>query len=132
MEKIKNILVFIILIIVAVALYQTFIVNSNLRQAINTLDSANKKLDLAAEEISYSKARVDSLQKNFARFSAYIKDVQGRLERMDLEKRINEQAFVAKRDSIRIRLKELNKTVDLTGQDLPEVPIIDTKKPQLP
>jgi HAMP domain-containing protein len=130
MEKFKNIAIVLILVIVAIALYQTFAANSNLQNAIIKLDNTKKKLDSASSEIRYSKERVDSLQQNFARFSAYIKDVQGRLERMDLEKRVNEQAFLAKRDSIRTRLKELSKTVELTGQDLPEVPIIDSKHPQ--
>lgn len=130
LENIKTAALALIFVIVVVALYQTFVANSNLKKAIETLDDTNRKLDAASGEIRYSKERVDSLQQNFSRFSAYIKDVQGRLERMDLEKRVNEQAFQAKRDSIRIRLKELNKSVDLTGEDLPEVTIIDSKKPQ--
>ncbi|GHN01053.1 hypothetical protein WSM22_25420 [Cytophagales bacterium WSM2-2] len=129
MEKLKEWAQVIILLIVAVALYQIFVTNSNLRSALKTLDGTKKKLDSASLEIKYSKSQVDSLQRNFTRFSAYIRDVQGRLERLDLEKRVSDQSFIAKRDSIKVRLKELNKTVDLTGQDLPEVPVIETKKP---
>jgi|GEM_PF-5279651 len=129
MEKLKDVAIVVILLIVAVALYQIFVTNSNLRAAIKTLDGTKKKLDSAAIEIKYSKTQVDSLQQNLVRFGAYIQDMQGRLERIDLEKRVGDQTFFAKRDSIKVRLKELNKTVDLTGQDLPEVPVIETKKP---
>ncbi|MBI1768400.1 MAG: hypothetical protein HY015_08325 [Bacteroidetes bacterium] len=129
MEKLKDVAIIVILLIVVVALYQVFVTNSNLRAALKTLDGTKKKLDSASIEIKYSKIQVDSLQQNFVRFGAYIHDVQGRLERLDLEKRISDQSFITKRDSIRVRLKELNKTVDLTGQDLPEVPVIETKKP---
>jgi hypothetical protein len=129
MEKLKDVAIVVILLIVAVALYQIFVTNSNLRAAIKTLDGTKKKLDSAAIEIKYSKTQVDSLQQNLVRFGAYIHDMQGRLERIDLEKRVGDQTFFAKRDSIKVRLKELNKTVDLTGQDLPEVPVIETKKP---
>ena len=129
MEKLKDIAIVVILVIGALALYQVFVANSNLRTALKTLDGTKKKLDSATIEIAQSKIQVDSLQQNFVRFGAYLRDVQGRIERMDLEKRIGDQSFAAKRDSIRIRLKELNKTVDLTGQDLPEVPVIETKKP---
>src|SRR6185369_11793821 len=119
MEKLKNVAIVVILLIGVLALYQVFVANSNLRAALQTLDGTKKKLDSASFEITQSKIQVDSLQQNFVRFGAYLRDVQGRMERMDLEKRIGDQSFVAKRDSIRIRLKELNKTVDLTGQSLP-------------
>ena len=129
MEKLKDIAIVVILVVGALALYQVFVANSNLRAALKTLDGTKKKLDSATIEIAQSKIQVDSLQQNFVRFGAYLRDVQGRMERMDLEKRIGDQSFAARRDSIRMRLKELNKTVDLTGYDLPEVPVIETKKP---
>ena len=129
MQKLKDIAIVVILLIGALALYQVFVANSNLRAALKTLDGTKKKLDSASIEITQSKTQVDSLQQNFVRFGAYLRDVQGRMERMDLEKRISDQSFAVKRDSIRMRLKELNKMVDLTGQDLPEVPVIETKKP---
>jgi len=125
----KDVAIVVILVIAALALYQVFVANSNLRAALKTLEGTKKKLDSASYEIDQSKIQVDSLQRNFFRFGAYLRDVQGRMERMDLEKRIGDQSFAVKRDSIRMRLKELNKTVDLTGQDLPEVPVIETKKP---
>src|SRR5258707_4592191 len=131
METLKDIAIVVILLIGVLALYQVFVANSNLRAALKTLDGTKKKLDSAALEIRHSKIQVDSLQQNFIRFGAYIRDVQGRLERLDLEKRITDQSFVARRDSIRVRLRELNRIVDLTGQDLPEVPITETKKPGL-
>jgi len=129
MEKLKDLALGVILLISVLALYQVFVTNSNLRAALKTLDGTRKKLDSASLEIKYSKIQVDSLQQNFVRFGAYIRDVQGRLERLDLEKRITDQSFATKKDSIKVRLKELNKIVDLTGQDLPEVRIIETKKP---
>lgn len=117
----------VILVIGMLLIYQVFTSNSKLQTAIKILDETKIKLDSAAMEVKYSRAHVDSLRQNFVRFSAYILDIQGRLERLDLEKRINDQSFRDRRDSIQIRLKELNKTVDLTGEALPEVKVIDTK-----
>jgi chromosome segregation ATPase len=128
MEKYKNIISIVLLLAAGVIIYQLMAGNSNLQKAVSTLEDTQQKLKQAAAQVDFSKKQVDSLQQSFVRFGAYIHDIQGRLERLDLEKRLSEQSFANKRDSIKARLKELNKNIELTGDALPEeVVVIDTR-----
>ena len=96
----------------------------NLRNAIQKLEEAEKRITNSVKLIDSSKAKIDSLQLDIQRFKSYIVDIQGRVEILDLEKRVNEQKFATKRDSIRDRLKFLYKEIELVGEDLPEIPVV--------
>ncbi len=99
----------------------------NLRNAVRKLDEAEKNLNTSLKIIETSSAKIDSLQIDIHRFKSYILDIQGRVEILDLEKRVNEQKFAAKRDSIRERLRQLYKEVELVGEELPEIPVVSRK-----
>lgn len=99
----------------------------NLRDAAKKLDEAEKNLNTSLKIIESSRAKIDSLQIDIHRFKSYILDIQGRVEILDLEKRVNEQKFAAKRDSIRERLRQLYKEVELVGEELPEIPVVRKK-----
>lgn len=102
----------------------------NLRQAIQKLESAEKKIDNSIKLLDSSQAKIDSIQNDIYRFKSYILDIQGRVEILDLEKRVNEVKFSTKRDSIRDRLKILYKEVELVGEDLPEIPVVSVNPPK--
>lgn len=95
----------------------------NLKQAIKKLDEAERKIDNSIKLLNNSQVKIDSLQADIQRFKSYIIDIQGRVEIIDLEKRVNEAKFASKRDSIRSRLSELYKEIELIGEDLPEIPV---------
>ncbi len=99
----------------------------NLRDAAKKLDEAEKNLNTSLKIIESSRAKIDSLQIDIHRFKSYILDIQGRVEILDLEKRVNEQKFAAKRDSIRERLRQLYKEIELVGEELPEIPVVRKK-----
>lgn len=99
----------------------------NLGDAVKKLDEAEKSLNTSLKIIESSRAKIDSLQIDIHRFKSYILDIQGRVEILDLEKRVNEQKFAAKRDSIRERLRQLYKEIELVGEELPEIPVVRKK-----
>jgi peptidoglycan hydrolase CwlO-like protein len=96
----------------------------NLRDAVKKLDEAEKNLNTSLKIIESSRAKLDTLQIDIQRFKSYILDIQGRVEILDLETRVNEQKFAAKRDSIRERLRQLYKEIELVGEELPEIPVV--------
>ena len=109
---------------VVVLLINNFLFSgANLRQAVKKLDEAERKIDNSIKLLNNSQQKIDSLQADIQRFKSYIVDIQGRVEIIDLEKRVNEAKFASKRDSIRLRLNELYKEIELVGEDLPEIPI---------
>lgn len=95
----------------------------NINNAVKRLEEAEKKIDSSIKLLNSSQVKIDSLQSDIQRFKAYIVDIQGRVEIIDLEKKVNEARFAVKRDSIRIRLKELYKDIQLIGEDLPDIPV---------
>lgn len=127
MEKLKELIPIISIVVAAILIWQIVLVNSNIRHSIKILTQAESKLNSASQEISEARNMVDSLQSNFIRFGAYLNDLQGRVEMSDLQNKLKQNQFIAKRDSLQMRLAELNKKIDLTGHSLPEIKIFDSK-----
>jgi hypothetical protein len=101
--------------------------NSNLKVVLQDIKRSQLRLDTALTELNHAREEIDSLQRDFLKFNNYILDIQGRVEIMDLERRVNDQRFRMKRDSIVARLKELYKEIEITGEDLPPVLEYDSR-----
>lgn len=130
MDKNLKIVLFVIIgIMVANLLVSLFGANRNLKNTLEKLSDAEKKLDKAIEQIKDSQIRVDSMQSDLTKFGSYLKDVQGRVELIDLEKRLNDRRYFKQRDSLRARLKDLYITIDTTGAALPEI-TVDVSRPK--
>ena len=127
MEKFKELFPVVFIIIAVVIVWQIVMINSNIRESINILSQTEKKLDSASQEIKDSRRLVDSLQLDFARFGSYLNDLQGRVEMNDLQNKLRQSQFAGKRDSLENRLAQLRFKVNLTGHDLPEIRIFDSK-----
>lgn len=124
----ERIILYLLAVGVLVLIINSFLFSGrNLRDAIKKLDEAEKNLNTSLKIIESSRAKIDSLQIDIYRFKSYILDIQGRVEILDLEKRVNEQKFAAKRDSIRERLRQLYKEIELVGEELPEIPEVRKK-----
>jgi septal ring factor EnvC (AmiA/AmiB activator) len=95
----------------------------DLSKAVKKLDEAKVEIGNSIQMLNRSQVKIDSLQADIQRFKSYIVDIQGRVEIIDLEKRVNEAKFATKRDSIRERLKKLYEEIGLVADDLPEIPI---------
>jgi len=119
MEKNTKIIVLSILVfIVLILIFSIIYTNKNLKNALNKIENVEKNLDSAINEINYSKSKVDTIQSELFRYKSFIKDIQGRVEIMDLESRYNENKFKNKKDSISKRLEILYKEIGLTGKNL--------------
>jgi hypothetical protein len=101
--------------------------NSNLKVVLQDIKRSQLRLDTALTELNRTREEIDSLQRDFLKFNNYILDIQGRVEIMDLERRVNDQRFRLKRDSIVTRIKELYKEIEITGEDLPPVLEYDSR-----
>lgn len=98
--------------------------NSRLDDAIVKLESAQSRLDSSLTTLSATRTVIDSVRGNLAKFSAYLRDIQGRVEILDLNERSASTQFRAQKESILRRLRELYKDVETTGAELPEIPIV--------
>jgi exonuclease VII small subunit len=101
-----------------------FSMNSRLNEAIGALEHAQAKLDTGLSTLTAARQAVDSVRSDLQRFSSYVKDIQTRVEILDLNERAGNKRFRNQKDVILQRLRELYKDVEATGRELPEIPVI--------
>ena len=124
MEQNKNITIILYIILglmVANFFYSFFGMNKNLKDTIKLLDQANAKLQTASEQIRGANAKINDIQTDLSKYNVYIHDVQGRVEMMDLEKKLNDAKYSSIRDSIKTRIADIKKDIDITGDKLPDI-----------
>ena len=124
MEQNKNISIILYIILglmVANFFYSFFGMNKNLKDTIKLLDQANAKLQTASEQIKGANAKINDIQTDLSKYNVYIHDVQGRVEMMDLEKKLNDVKYSSIRDSIKTRIADIKKDIDITGDKLPDI-----------
>ncbi len=109
-------------LIVWVVLFLTL--NSRLNDAIDKLESAQSRIDSSLATLTVTRSVIDSVRTDLARFSTYIRDIQGRVEILDLNERTANTQFRTQKESIVRRLKELYRDVETTGSELPEIPVV--------
>lgn len=98
--------------------------NSRLNEAIDRLEEAQTGLHSGLAALSSARESVDSVRADLRRFSTYLKDIQARVEILDLNERAGNARFRSDRDAILQRLRELYRDVETTGSQLPEIPIV--------
>jgi hypothetical protein len=128
MEKLSRYVPHIALLAIVLLLWMFVYSNTRLNEAIQRLDAAEFKTQETLRILSSSRATIDSVQKDLTVFGIYVKDIQGRVEIMDLAQRVEDDQFRSQRSKIKGRLKELYRDVENTGQDLPEIPVVDIGK----
>lgn len=97
--------------------------NSKLGDALEKLNQANKSITEAISKVDSAKVKINELQSNLSNYGMYVKDIQGRVEIDNLERRLKNAKDKSERDSIYKRLKDLGNTIDLTGEELPKDPV---------
>jgi hypothetical protein len=123
MEKNNKTIILILLILLAVASVNSFFTHLALRRVNRHLENSTMRIDSAMKGISASRAGIDSLCIDLKKFGNYMKDVQGRVEYIDLQNKMKEVAFQFYRDSIQNRIKQIKAELDLTGAGLPDIPV---------
>ena len=98
--------------------------NSRLNEAIDRLESAQGRIDSSLTTLAVARVTIDSVRSDLTRFSTYIRDIQMRVEILDLNERSGNDRFRSQRESIIRRLRELYNEIQMTGKDLPEIPIV--------
>lgn len=109
-------------LIVWVVLFLTL--NSRLNDAIVRLESAQSRIDSSLATLTMTQSIIDSVRTDLIRFGTYIRDIQGRVEILDLNERTANTQFRTQKESIVRRLRELYKDVETTGSELPEIPVV--------
>lgn len=112
-------------LIVWVVLFLTL--NSRLNDAIVRLESAQSRIDSSLATLTMTQSIIDSVRTDLIRFGTYIRDIQGRVEILDLNERTANTQFRTQKESIVRRLRELYKDVETTGSELPEIPVVGKK-----
>ena len=98
--------------------------SSRLSEAIDRLEAAEETLSSTIQTLASARNTIDSVQHDLATFGSYVHDIQGRVEILDLSRRSEIDAFKNQRSKIADRLKILYRDVDITGQELPEIPVV--------
>src|SRR3972149_2314449 len=128
MEKISNYFPHIALLALVLLLWMFVYSNSRLNEAIDRLNEAELKIEETLQTLSKATATIDTVRIGLGTFGAYVRGIQGRVEIIDLAQRVEDDQFRSQRSKIKGRLKELYKDVENTGQDLPEIPVVETGK----
>lgn len=127
MEKLSRYVPHIALLAIVLLLWMFVYSNSRLNEAIEHLDAAEIKMREALGILSASRAVIDSVQKDMGLLGTYVRDIQGRVEIMDLAQRAADDQFRNQRSRIKGRLKELYKEVESTGEGLPDIPVVEMR-----
>ncbi len=127
MEKYLKILLIVLAALLAINLvFNLFKGDSgNLDKAIDNINKSQRKLDSSLMQINYTRNKIDSIRNDIDVFKVYIKDIQGRVEILDLENRKGLTDYKKYRDSLKSRLDELYHTIDTTANNLPDFVITD-------
>ncbi|MBI4427590.1 MAG: hypothetical protein HY562_00555 [Ignavibacteriales bacterium] len=102
--------------------------NSRLNEAIERLESVEARLVSSVSSLEAAKETVDSVQRDITTFGSYVRDIQRRVEILDLSQRIADERFRTQRGEMARRLKELYKELEVTGKDLPEIPVVNAER----
>ncbi|HEY9008880.1 MAG TPA: hypothetical protein VIM75_22245 [Ohtaekwangia sp.] len=109
-KPVRILLILLLLITMAGIIFNVFSVNSRLKESLQLVRESQQQLKEAQEEIAASKVKLDSLNLGFQNFSSHIRDIQERVQILDLERRASDADFRLKKDSIKILLDSLYKS----------------------
>lgn len=123
MEKYIKLIIVLLLLVMLFLTVNSITSYMAVRRINRHLENSERSIDSAMKSIGNSKAGIDSLNSDLKKFGTYIKDVQGRVEYIDLQNKIKEAAFQRYRDSIQNRIKQLKAELELTGASLPDIPV---------
>lgn len=125
MDKPLKIVLFIVLGIVIIHfVFDMFGSKSNIKTVIKNLEASRKNVDSALVEIKNSQEKLNTMQEDLNKYSLYIKDIQGRVELNDNEKKRKEARTQFELDSLKARIKKGKAELQLTDS-LPPIPVND-------
>ncbi|MBI3005771.1 MAG: hypothetical protein HYY49_10215 [Ignavibacteriales bacterium] len=102
--------------------------NSRLNDAIDRLVSAEERLESSLTTLQATMSTVDSVQKDLVTFGSYVRDIQHRVEILDLSQRVADERFRVQKTELTRRLRELYKELETTGKSLPDIPVVSAER----
>ena len=121
MDKPLRIIIFIVLgLVVFHLVFDLFNTRSNLKAVIKNLEKSRANIDSALNEIKFSQGKLKTMQDDLDKFSLYIKDIQGRVELSDMEKKKAEARTLKERDSLKALIKKGKEELLITDT-LPDI-----------
>ncbi len=125
MDKPLKIILFIVLgIVVFHLVFDMFGSKSNIKTVIKNLELSRKNVDSALIEIKNAQEKLNTMQEDLNKYSLYIKDIQGRVELSDNEKKRKEARNQMELDSLKARIKKGKAELQLTDS-LPPILVND-------
>ncbi len=121
MDKPLRIIIFIVLgLVVFHLVFDLFNTRSNIKAVIKNLEKSRANIDSALNEIKFSQDKLKTMQEDLNKFSLYVKDIQGRVELSDNEKKKAEARTLKERDSLKALIKKGREDLLITDT-LPEI-----------
>jgi septal ring factor EnvC (AmiA/AmiB activator) len=121
MDKPLRIVIFVVLgLVVFHLVFDLFNTRSNIKAVIKNLEKSRQNIDSALNEIKFSQDKLKTMQEDLDKFRFYIKDIQGRVELNDNEKKKTEAISIKERDSLKARIKK-GKEELLVTDTLPDI-----------
>lgn len=96
----------------------TFYSNFYLTRALRKIDRVQGELEKTMNVLHFSTNKIDSMRNELSAYKLFIRDIQGRVEIMDLENRKNQGRFLQKKDSIKNRLDLLYKQYGISNGEI--------------
>ena len=127
MDKPLRIIIFVVLgLVVFHLVFDLFNTRSNIKAVIKNLEKSRQNIDSALNEIKFSQGKLKTMQEDLDKFSLYVKDIQGRVELTDIEKKKKDALSLKERDSLKALIKKLKEEL-LTTDSLPPIIVKDLK-----
>jgi SMC interacting uncharacterized protein involved in chromosome segregation len=121
MDRPLKIVVYVVLgLVVFHLVFDLFNTRSNIKAVIKNLKESRVNIDSALNQIKFSQEKLKTMQEDLNNFSLYVKDIQGRVELNDNEKRLKETSSKRIQDSLRRLIDEGKKELRLTDT-LPDI-----------
>ena len=123
MDRPLKIVVYVVLgLVVFHLVFDLFNTRSNIKAVIKNLEKSRQNIDSALNEIKFSQDKLKTMQEDLDKFSLYVKDIQGRVELSDNEKRKEEARSIKERDSLKALIKKGKEELLITDT-LPKITV---------
>ena len=129
MEKVlKYLMIGILALLVIGFVTSYFFMNSNVKKIRQNMEQMEKNLQQSINAVDFSKQLIDSLQKTMIQFKGYVTDMKLQVDKLEQQRKVNDQKFKQQYDSINKKLHKLIGDVNALSDDIKDISIEDIHK----
>jgi hypothetical protein len=125
-QRLKPMLLVVIGLFALQVIYNFFFIAPQLNSSIKKLEESQHHLDSAMQSLRDTRATVDSIEMNMAKFNNYLVNIQGQTAFLYKDRELKESHFKVRRDSILTELAILKIQIDT--MDLPLLKLYDSRQ----